>query len=72
MPEKKPGDPIRLAALAGLWLALFALIFTVGVSLEIWPSPPPGALRGADFIAGVVFLLVLLAVLLGAAFRRRE
>jgi hypothetical protein len=72
MPEKTPGDPLRLAMLAGLWLALFALIFTAGAGLEVWPSSPPGALRGTDLVAGLVFLLVILAALLRAALQRRE
>ena len=70
MPEKTPGDPIRLAVLAGLWLALFALIFTVGAGLDVWPSPPPGALRGTDLVAGLAFLLVVLVWLLRALLRR--
>jgi len=56
--------PFRLAVACALWLALFALLYTLGASVRLWPELPAGALRGTDLAAGLLFgALVLLALL---------
>jgi hypothetical protein len=55
--------PARLAIIAGAWLALFALLFSVGSALGLWPPPPVGGFRGTDLIAGFVFGALVLVML---------
>ena len=55
--------PSRLAALGFVWLALFALLFTIGDALGAWPAPPLGGLAGRDLVAGLLFGVVLLVTL---------
>ncbi len=56
--------PARLAVAGAVWLALFALVFSVGAALGAWPEPPHDFLRGSDLAAGLIFGGVLLAVFL--------
>lgn len=58
------GNPFRLALTAAVWLGLFALLFTFGASLGVWPRLPAGALRDSDLLAGLLFAAFLLWVLL--------
>jgi hypothetical protein len=58
----------RLAAAGGVFLGLFALVFSAGSALGVWPAPPEGGYRGVDLAAGFAFGLVLLITL---ASRRR-
>lgn len=56
---------IGRAALAGLaWLAVFALLYTLGEGIGAWPKLPPGAFQDVDLVAGFVAGLGLLAYLL--------
>jgi hypothetical protein len=63
--------PARFAAAGALFLAFFALIFSAGSALEVWPAPPDGGLRGSDLAAGFAFGLVLLVTLLRPRRERR-
>jgi hypothetical protein len=56
--------PARSAAACALFLGLFALIFSAGSALEIWPAPPGGGFRGTDLAVGFGFGLVLLVTFL--------
>ena len=53
----------RLAAIGFVWLALFALLFTTGDALGVWPFPPMGGFAGSDLVAGLLFGVVLLVTL---------
>ena len=53
----------RLASFCLAGLAAFALLFSIGHALGAWPGPPLGGFAGSDLAAGVVFAIVLLAVL---------
>ncbi len=57
--------PIRLIAAGLLWLAVFSLLYTIGVENGAWSELSPGRLRNLDllvgFFAGAAVLLVLLA-----------
>jgi len=70
VPEKRTRDPFRLAVFALGWLAAFALLFTLGEGLGVWPLAPPAALRGSDLVAGAAFAALLLFLLLLAVRRR--
>ncbi|HEV8610377.1 MAG TPA: hypothetical protein VGS98_09975 [Thermoanaerobaculia bacterium] len=56
---------LRATAIGLVWLALFALVYTLGDEMGAWPKPPLGALRDLDLIvgllAGVAVLVALLA-----------
>ncbi len=54
----------RLAVAGGIWLALFAALFTTGSALDLWPPPPAGGFRGVDLAAGLLFGVALLVSLL--------
>ncbi len=56
--------PARVAAAAAAWLAAFALVFSVGAALAVWPEPPEGFLHGSDQVAGLVFGAGLLVAFL--------
>lgn len=53
---------LAVGALAGL--AIFGLLFSVGHARGAWPGPPLGGFAGTDLVAGIVFAVVLLLVLL--------
>jgi hypothetical protein len=53
----------RLAAAGFLWLALFALLYSAGTSLDLWPPPPEDAFRDWDLYAGLAFAVLLFAAL---------
>ncbi|MFY9550156.1 MAG: hypothetical protein WAU32_03315 [Thermoanaerobaculia bacterium] len=53
----------RLAAAGFLWLALFALLYSAGASLELWPVTPEDAFRDTDLWAGLALGVLLVAVL---------
>jgi hypothetical protein len=57
----------RLVGFGAAFLALFALLFSAGAALDVWPGPPEGAFRGTDLAAGLAFGVALLGTLL---FRR--
>ena len=59
----------RLAAACGVFLGLFALIFSAGSAFGVWPALPEGGYHGIDLVAGFAFGLVLLITLLAS--RRR-
>ena len=59
----------RLAAACGVFLGLFALIFSAGSAFGVWPALPVGGFQGIDLVAGFPFALVLLVTLLAS--RRR-
>jgi hypothetical protein len=63
--EVKPPEPHgRLAVTALAGLAIFGLIFSIGHARGVWPGPPLGGFAGTDLVAGIVFAVVLLLVLL--------
>jgi hypothetical protein len=35
-----------------VWLAIFALVYTLGNEVGAWPKPPLGALRDLELVAG--------------------
>jgi len=53
----------KLALLAAGVLALFAILFTAGSALGVWPLLPPGAFLGWDLWVGLAFGLVVLVYL---------
>jgi MYXO-CTERM domain-containing protein len=56
--------PGRLAAAAAIGLALFAILFSAGAALGLWPQPPEGGFQGVDLYAGLAFGAALLFALL--------
>jgi len=54
----------RLAVAGLLGLAGFALLFSIGRARSGWFGPPLGGFAGSDLVAGIVFAIVLLAVLM--------
>jgi hypothetical protein len=60
---RRPWTPSRLAALGLVGLSLFALLFTVGDALGLWPEPPQGLFAGSDLAAGLLFGVVLFGML---------
>ena len=56
--------PARVAAAVAVFLGLFALLYSLGSAVGVWPPPPEGGFHGADLAAGFAFGLVLLAALL--------
>ena len=44
----------RRAAFGFLWLALFAILYTSGERLGVWPPLPPGAFRDWDLAIGAL------------------
>ena len=54
----------RLALLGAGVLALFAVLFTAGSALGVWPLLPAGAFLGWDLWVGLAIGLVLLVSLL--------
>jgi hypothetical protein len=63
-------SPARFAAMGAVFLGLFALVFSAGSALGVWPPPPDGGFRESDLAAGVAFALVLLVTLLVPRLRR--
>jgi hypothetical protein len=61
---RPPGPHARLAVTALAGLAAFGLLFSIGHALGAWPGPPLGGFAGTDLVAGIVFGVVLLVVLL--------
>ena len=62
MTPRSPQARLAIAGLAGL--AGFALVFSIGHALGAWPGPPLGGFAGTDLIAGILFAVALLVVLL--------
>lgn len=60
-------DGAAPAVLGLLWLAAFALLFTAGSAIGVWPPAPPN-LGDLDLPAGLAFGVALGATL---AWRRR-
>jgi uncharacterized protein (TIGR03382 family) len=60
-------DGAAPAVLGLLWLAAFALLFTAGSAIGVWP-PAPRNLGDFDLPAGLAFGVALLATLV----RRRR
>lgn len=55
----------RLAVTSLLWLAVFALLFSIGHSLGLWPELPAAAARSdADLTVGIAAGVALLLALL--------
>jgi hypothetical protein len=54
---------LRATAIGLVWLALFALVYTLGDEMGAWPKLPLGALRDliVGLLAGVAVLVALLA-----------
>jgi len=46
-----------------LWLAIFALLFSVGAAVSFWPAVPEGGFHGTDLAAGLAFGAILLVAL---------
>jgi len=60
-----PRSPQARLAVAGLAaLAAFGLLFSIGHALGAWPGPPLGGFAGTDLVAGILFAVALLVVLL--------
>jgi hypothetical protein len=54
----------KLSAGGLAWLALFALLYTIGARLDLWPGAALGAKwHDADLWVGLAFGAVLLAAL---------
>jgi hypothetical protein len=64
MREEVVSPQARLAGAGAGFLALFALLFSAGAALDVWPGPPEGGFRGTDLAAGLAFGVALLATLL--------
>lgn len=62
MIPRGPGARLAAAGLAGL--AVFALVFSIGHAIGVWPGPPLGGFAGTDLAAGILFGIALLVVLL--------
>jgi hypothetical protein len=61
----------RLALLAAAVMALFAVVFTAGSALAVWPPLPAGAFYGWDLWSGLAIGLVLLIALVKRKSERR-
>ena len=61
MTLHSPQARIAVAGLAAL--AVFGLIFSIGHAFGVWPGPPLGGFAGTDLVAGLLFGVVLLIVL---------
>ena len=46
-----------------LWLSIFAILYTAGERLGIWPPLPPGAFRDWDLAIGAAAAAGLVAAL---------
>jgi hypothetical protein len=63
---RRAGAPTAPALLGLLWLAAFALLFTLGSSVGLWPLAADPRLSRLELPAGLVFGLALAATLLRA------
>jgi hypothetical protein len=68
MSESSPSSRsslLKATAIGVAWLALFALVYTLGDEMGAWPKPSLGALSDLDLVvgllAGVAVLVALLA-----------
>jgi hypothetical protein len=60
----------RLSAAGLLWLAVFALLYTIGERLDLWPAPALGTKsHDADLWAGLSFGVALLVALVAGGSR---
>ncbi|HEY6066227.1 MAG TPA: hypothetical protein VIY96_08735 [Thermoanaerobaculia bacterium] len=55
---------LEATAIGLAWLALFALVDTIGDEMGAWPTLPLGALRDVELVAGFAAGLAVLAALL--------
>jgi hypothetical protein len=63
--------PLARLVLAGfVWIAIFSLLFSIGVGLDVWPRPPHGGFQGIDLVAGLAFGVALLLVFIAGHVRR--
>jgi hypothetical protein len=62
----QPFPPVRTLALGLLWLAIFSLLYTLGVMSGAWSSLPLGRFRDLELFVG----FTAGALLLGALLRR--
>ncbi len=60
---------LALAVASLVWLAAFALLFTLGWAVGAWPQPAEGRFGGLDLPAGLAFGVVLGANLWLSPFR---
>jgi hypothetical protein len=62
---------VKLSAAGLLWLAVFALLYTIGARLDLWPTPAALGTkwRDADLWAGLAFGVLLLAALVAGGSR---
>lgn len=59
--RRRGASPPALAAAGLIWLALFAILYTIGDAVGAWPKLPPGAFRDLDLWIGMAAGLALLA-----------
>jgi hypothetical protein len=57
-------EPLRRAGVAAAALAAFAILFTAGSSLGVWPEPAVGAFDAWDLWAGTAVGVLWLVYLL--------
>jgi len=55
---------LRATTIGLVWLALFALVCTLGDEVGAWPKLPLGALRDLDLFVGFAAGIAVLAALL--------
>jgi hypothetical protein len=61
---------VKLSATGFLWLAVFALLYTIGARLDLWPAASLGMKwHDVDLWAGLAFGVVLLAALVAGGSR---
>jgi len=53
----------RLSAAGFVWLALFAVLYTIGAKRNLWPVAPEGFAHDLDPWTGLAFGVALLAAL---------
>ena len=65
-PDSGPPRGTSLPAIAAgglVWLASFAILYTIGDAVGAWPKLPPGAFRDLDLWVGIGAGFALLVVL---------
>ena len=62
---------VKLSAAGLLWLAVFALLYTIGARLDVWPTAAALGTRwrDADLWTGLAFGVLLLAALVAGGSR---
>lgn len=60
----QPFPPVRTLALGLLWLAIFSLLYTLGVESGAWSSLPLGRIRDLELFVGFTAGVLVLGALL--------